>query len=576
MESTPATKTKRTPETVKMESRGLRGGLARALEDPTHAVFPKEDLGVLKFHGIYQQEDRDLRGTGPQKTFAFMVRVAIPGGALSADQYLALDDLAGRYGNGSLRLTSRQGVQFHGTLMNELRPTLRAINEALLTTFAACGDIRRNVMACPAPLPGGAREQLHETARAIARELEPRTRAYHEIWIDGEKQPSANPQPKDPETFYGPDYLPRKFKVGLATEDDNCIDAFTQDCALVAIVRRDEIVGYNLLAGGGLGITHNKADTFARLATPIGFIEAEHAVEAVRTVAAIFRDHGNRQDRRRARLKYLLEQWGAARFHREFESRVGWRLKDPRKTATPHQHDHLGSHPQAGGGHFYGLWVENGRLDRRGREGVRAIVERFRPGIRTTAMQSLLFTGLASEDIPQIEILAESHGLLTAASLPQAVRGSMACPALPSCGLALAEAERFLPSVTRRLAERLETLGLQDVPLIVRMTGCPNACARPYNADIGFVGRRPGVYHVFVGGGVRGDRMADLWHPDVEENDLITVLDPLLEAFRAHRRQDEGLSDFYRRHFGRDLTRHLLTGREAPTSPALAPVGSRS
>ncbi|MEM8932751.1 MAG: NADPH-dependent assimilatory sulfite reductase hemoprotein subunit, partial [Acidobacteriota bacterium] len=384
-------------EVAKLESHGLRGGLAEALDDPDQDSFVKSELAVLKFHGIYQQENRDeraeRRAAGLGKRFTYMIRVAIPGGAMTAEQYLALDALATAHSDGSVRLTTRQAVQFHGTRMDGLRPTLQTIHESLLTTFAACGDVRRNVMACTAPLPGGARVELQRTAEAIATELEPRTGAYHEIWLDGEKQ-SFDTTSEAEEPFYGKEYLPRKFKIGLATEDDNCVDAYTQDCALVAIVRDDAIVGYNLLAGGGFGMTHNRPDTFARIASPIGFVPPDRALDAVRVVASIFRDHGNRADRRHARLKYLIESWGVERFRAEVKRRVEWHLAEPRPLRTPHQHDHLGEHEQAGGGRFYGLWVENGRLKERQRDGVRAIVERFRPGVRITSMQNLLFTDL--------------------------------------------------------------------------------------------------------------------------------------------------------------------------------------
>ncbi|MEM1177098.1 MAG: NADPH-dependent assimilatory sulfite reductase hemoprotein subunit [Acidobacteriota bacterium] len=559
-------------ERAKLDSRHLRGTLEAELAEP--GGFPKAELPVLKFHGIYQQENRDerkaRRAAGAGKAHTFMVRIALPGGVMTADQYLAVDDITDAHADGSLRLTTRQGVQFHGTGKGDLKPLVRSLHDSLLTTFAACGDVRRNVMACPAPLPGGARRELLEVASAIALELEPKSRAYHEIWLDGEKQSISDGD----EPFYGDGYLPRKFKIALATEDDNSVDAYTQDCALVAIVKDDAIVGYHLLAGGGLGMTHNKPDTFARIASTVGTLGPDQAVAAVRAVAAIFRDHGNRQDRRHARLKYLIEDWGLDRFRRELESELGFALGDPLPAPRPHQHDYLGVHDQDGGGVFYGLWIENGRLRDDARTGVRRIVERFRPGVRVTAGQNLLFTDLDRGQIPELEAIAEAHGLGTVDGLPQALRGSMACPALPTCGLALAEAERQLPQTSRLLASALDARGLADVPMVVRMTGCPNGCARPYNADIAFVGRKPGAYHVFVGGGVAGDRLADLWKADVPEADLIPVLEPLLDRFAEERLDDETLGDFYRR-VGEDgaATRRLLTGKEEPAWQHWQPAG---
>jgi sulfite reductase beta subunit-like hemoprotein len=475
---------------------------------------------------------------------------------------------------------------FHGVLKGALKPALSRIDRALLTTFAACGDVRRNVMACPAPFADAPHRAAQELAAAISRELEPRSRAYHEIWVDGERQSSQATTTSDPrrsqEPFYGATYLPRKFKIGVALAEDNCIDAWAYDCALVGRVERGDVVAYTVLAGGGLGLTHQKADTFARLASALGEVAPEHAVAAVRAVAEVFRDHGNREDRRHARLKYLLEAWGVERVREAVRARLAdgailGPLNPPAGEAAAnaepraaHQHDHLDGGPQGDGRSFYGVRVESGRVADRGvvrlRTALREVVERFAPGVRVTPMQSLLLTDLDPARLAEIEAILVEHGVEPVRALRPLRRLALACPALPTCGLALADAERALPGVLPDLERELARLGLEDVPLTVRMTGCPNGCARPYNADIGLVGRRPGFYHVLVGGGLRGDRLAELYAADVALGEVATVLRPLFERFAAERVAGEGLGDFYQRARGAAAAtpRRLLTGRETP------------
>ncbi len=554
-------------ELIKLASHRLRGGLHDAVVSET-PNFDDDDTVLLKFHGIYQQDDRDQRvkrGEPRERAWQMMIRLTIPGGALSPDQYLALDALADRLGNGTLRITTRQSIQFHGVLKGDLKPLLAEINKALLTTIAACGDVSRNVMACPAPIDDEVHRAVQEVARGIALELQPRTRAYHEIWHDGERVTDS----RDDEPVYGDAYLPRKFKVGVAIDTDNAVDIYSYDCGLVAVTRGGKILGYNLLAGGGFGMTHNKANTFARIATTIAFVEPPHAVAAVRAVCELYRDAGNRADRRHARLKYLIEQWGAERFTEELRARVPFTLHPPSEVPDPQQRDFLGVHEQGDGRFFAGVFVQSGRVaDRDGertRSAFREIVATMRPGVRLTPMQSVLFTDLTESDVVTLQRILVAHGVRGEGELSNTVRYSMACPALPTCGLALADAERALPGVLEDLERELTRLHAGTVPLTVRMTGCPNGCARPYNADIGFVGRRPGVYHVFVGGGLRGDRLADLFASDVKIDQLVPTLRPLLERFASERHEDEGLGDFYQRVVGNVTPRRLLTGRETPT-----------
>jgi sulfite reductase beta subunit-like hemoprotein len=342
---------------------------------------------------------------------------------------------------------------------------------------------------------------------------------------------------------------------------------------LLAIHEQGTVRGFNLLVGGGLGMTHGKDDTFARLAEPLAFVDVDQAIEAVRIVTAIFRDHGNRADRRHARLKYLIAEWGMERFRNEFRRRATWQLDPPLDTSPPACHDHLGRHPQGDGRWFYGIFIENGRIadrpERRIMSALRTIIRRHRPGVILTPQQNILLTDLAEPDLDQIEQTLSDHGVALATDLPAVRRYSMACPALPTCGLALAEAERFMPSVVDRFEAELDRLGLRDVPIALRMTGCPNGCSRPYTADIAFVGRRPDVYHVYVGGGLSGSRLADLFAADVPTDELVEVLRPLLTAWARNRRDAEGLGDFYQRLIERSGPRLILSGNEEPTAPTL-------
>ena len=559
-------------ELVNLASRALRGGLPEAVVSDAPS-FSDDDAVLLKFHGIYQQDDRDKRvkrGEAREPAWQLMIRLNIPGGILTADQYLALDALADRVGNGTLRATTRQSIQFHGVLKGDVKPLLAEINGILLTTIAACGDVARNVMASPAPIADDAHRAVQKIAREIALELRPQTRAYYEIWLDGERVTDSSSE----EPLYGDSYLPRKFKVGFALDTDNAVDIYSYDCGLVAITRDGAVLGYNLLVGGGFGITHNKAATFARIATPIAFVKPENAVAAVRAVCELYRDEGNRSDRRQARIKYLIEKWGVERFTDELRKRVPFTLDSPAAVPEPAQRDYLGLAPQGDGRSFFGVFVQSGRIeDRDGtrtRTAFREIVAAVRPGVRLTPMQSVLFTDLTAADVLTVQSILDAHGVRRADELSNTVRYSMACPALPTCGLALAESERALPAVLESLEEELQRLNLSDVPHTVRMTGCPNGCARPYNADIGFVGRRPGVYHVFVGGGLSGNRLADLFAGDVAVDQIVPVLRPLFERFAAERQPGEGIGDFYQRVVARATPRHTLTGKEKPTSVLFA------
>jgi sulfite reductase (ferredoxin) len=555
-------------EVAKRNSRRLRGTIAETLaSDATH--FEHDDIQLLKFHGTYQQDSRDERrgreAAGAEKAYSFMVRVAIPAGAITADQYLGLERIADQHANGTLRVTTRQGFQFHGVLKGDLKATIAGVNQELLTTISACGDVERNVMGCSAPLADADHAAVREVAEAVAADLRPGSRAYHEIWLDGEKQVSS----EEEEPFYGDRYLPRKFKSAVGLSIDNCVDIYSQDVGLLAIVSDGRVQGFNLLVGGGLGMTHNKADTTARLAQPLGFVPTAHGVEAVRLVASIFRDHGNRSDRRHARLKYLIAEWGIDRFREEFQRRASFPVTPPVPLPSLPYHDHLGRHRQPDGRWFYGVFIQSGRIVDSPEIGLKTalheIVTRFRPGVRLTAQQNLLLTDLDLESVQQVESVLRRHGVTPAQDLSAARRFSMACPALPTCGLAVAESERVIPTVLDQFEAELESLGLREVPLTIRMTGCPNGCARPYTADLAFVGRSLDLYNVYVGGGLAGDRLVDLYRADVHQDELLPALRPLLARWASERQGGEGLGDFYQRIVGHASRRVAVTGREQPT-----------
>lgn len=549
-------------ESVKEASNFLRGTIAQELARDT-PKFSADDAGLLKFHGIYQQDDRDARKQrqpGDDKSSIFMVRTKVPGGKLTADQFLTELSLGERLGNGTLRITTRQGLQLHGLVKGNLWATLHEINAALLTTLAACGDVERNVMCCPAPHHhDGVHDRLQATADALARHLAPQTRAYFEIWIEGEKavEHSAGP---DLEPIYGATYLPRKFKTGIALPEDNCIDVYTQDIGLLAVVEAGQLVGYNVLVGGGLGTTPSHRDTFPRLGDRMAFVPYDEVLPVVTAILMVQRDCGNRADRKRARLKYLVHDWGVPRFKAQVEAYLGGRpLADPHPVDIHGYDDHLGWHPQGDGKFYFGVNVENGRIKDDGslrlKTGLRRLFERFRMPARLTPQQSLLLCDLEPEWQDEILALLREHGIKTHAEMSNARRFALACPALPTCGLAITEAERVLPAVVDELEVELAKLGLDAEQFSLRMTGCPNGCARPYTSDIGLVGKAAGRYTVLVGGRLLGNRLNVIYKDMVPLREVVKALVPLLVYFKAHRKPGESLGDFCHRQGVEDLLR---------------------
>lgn len=536
-------------EQIKADSAGLRGSIGDELATPTRQ-FTDAAEKILKFHGIYQQEDRDARKVDRTADHhQFMIRTKIPGGQMTAAQYLAHDDLAGAYGNETLRITTRECFQLHGVLKGDLRPTLQALHGALVTSLGACGDIVRNVMACPAPTADPARRAVQAFAHELTRALFPRTSAYHQIWIDGEEM-IADEVIEEP--LYGNTYLPRKFKIAIAYAGDNCVDVFTNDIGLVALFdEQNALIGFNFLAGGGMGMTHQNDATYARLADVIGFITPDQVVRAVQASVTIHRDFGDRENRKHARLKYILHERGAAWFRAELEARAGFALGDPRPMPTFGVDDHLGWGDQGDGRWFIGIPVENGRIVDRGayrlRTGLRAIIERFQPAIRLTAQQNILLTDIAPEDRASVDAALSEYGIVTVDRISNARRRALACPALPTCGLAITEAERAMPGVIDELEEALSALGIPEADITARMTGCPNGCARPYVAEIAFVGRSLDKYTIFLGGAPNGTRLALPFADLIPTRDLVPTLIPVLARWRDERHADEAFGDYVMR-----------------------------
>lgn len=566
-------------ESTKRASRHLRGGLADSLLDG-EPDLSELDQRVAKFHGIYQQEDRDARAiarlTGAARQRNFMVRTRIPAGQMTAEQYLAMDRLADEVVyNRSLRITTRQNFQLHGLLKADLRKAIQRVNEVLISTLCGCGDVERNIVAPPAPIAHSGHRALHALALSITEAMTPATNAYHEIWLDGECVDSS----RETEPLYGAGYLPRKFKTGLGLPEDNSADVHGQDVGLIGIVELGELRGANVLVGGGSGLTHRKPETYARLATPLGFVDEANLVRAVQTIASIYRDFGDRTDRRHARLKYIVEEWGIDVFRAEFERRAALPLQPWVETGPLQHQGWLGAHAQGDGQWLYGIWLENGRIiddaRRRWKTALRILVETLRPTVVLTPQQNLLLADLAEDEIPQIEKVLRTYGLPIPDRLSFVRRHSLACPAMPTCGLALAEAERVFADVTLEFERALADLGLDDTPMALRMTGCPNGCVRPYNADLGLVGRKPGHYDMFVGGTLSGTRLGELYEESVPQDRLVARFQPLLEDWAMRRRAKESLGDFYDRCWRGAGRRNILTGEKV--EPSASRIGqSRS
>jgi sulfite reductase (ferredoxin) len=558
------------PEAVKQQSQHLRGHIARDLAD-TANPFDKEGYALLKFHGVYQGYDRDsateLKQRGESKLWQFMVRVRIPGGRLTADQYLGLDAIADKWADGTLRVTTRQSIQFHGVVKAGLKSTIAEVNHSLLTTLAACGDVVRTVTTVPAPIRDAVYDRLEADARRLSTHLLPQTGAYHEIWVDGEKWPddAAAAEPSDP--LYGDRYLPRKFKIGLAIPEDNTIDVLTNDLAIVALWDGDRLAGYDFLLGGGHGMTHNNPKTYPRLATPVAFVEPDDLLEAAAAVVKLHRDYGDRGNRRHARLKYVIAEQGEDWARARLSEYLGKPLDPARPLPPLSVPDHLGWHEQGDGKLYLGIPVASGRITdgagARLRTALREIVANFRCDPILMPSQDIILSEIRREDRDAITAVLRAHDVRLAEDLKPAERWALACPALPTCGLALTEAERVQADIVGQIEQRLADYGLGDERLSIRITGCPNGCARPYSGDIGIVGRMPGYYALFVGGDFEGTRLNTALADKVALGAIGETLDPLFALYVAERRAGEGFGDFCHRVGTAALQQALAPNHEA-------------
>ena len=538
-------------EEIKSESDALRGTIQKTLlGDESH--FSDDEYQLLKFHGTYQQDDRDQRVLRKKqnldKAWMFMVRSKLPGGALTAEQYLAHDRIAGDLGNGTLRITTRQGFQLHGVLKGDLQECMLRINESGITTWGACGDVVRNTTAAPSPFKDGPHLDAQRLAKELSDTFLAKTTAYAEIWLNGEH---LNREAEVAEPIYGKVYLPRKFKIGIAIPPRNDIDIYTNDLGFISNVERGVVTGYTVVAGGGFGMTHGKTETFPALAKPLFYVAKEHAVQAAVAVVTAQRDFGNRTDRKRARLKYLIDERGIDWFRDEVVKRLDAPYESAKVVHWDTVSDVFGWREQGDGKLFCALWIEEGRIKDtekvQWRTAFRTIAVQLGLPVRLTTNCNIIFHDIdpaVKERV--IEILA-AHGIPNPEDLTETRRLAQACVALPTCGLALAESERVFHLVLDKVDDILKDFGLTEEPILIRMTGCPNGCARPYNADIAFVGRLPGKYALFVGGSVTGERLAGLHEKTVTLEEIPLRVRGLIEDFVQNRQGNENFSNYWGR-----------------------------
>ena len=536
-------------ERIKEASDYLRGTLAEGLRDEITGAITEDDQQLVKFHGMYLQDDRDLRPERArkkmEKAFAFMIRVRIPGGVLTPQQWLALDRIARDYGSGAMRLTTRQTVQLHGIIKSNVKATIKAIDAVLLNSIAACGDINRNVMCNPNPYQSRAHAAALDLAKVVSDRLMPRTPAYREIWLDGERIAGGEEEVVEP--IYGKTYLPRKFKIAVAVPPSNDVDVFAHDLGFIAIVGdHGEVVGWNVTVGGGMGMTHGELETYPRTADVMGFCATRDAVALAEAVVTVQRDWGDRKNRKHARLKYTIEDRGLEAFRAEVERRAAVVLEPARPFQFTSTGDRYGWSEGDGGRAHLTLFVQNGRVqDRPGAmqmTALRRMAEGHEGDLRMTANQNLVVANVPTERQNEIEAIAREADLL--APWSGLKRNSMACVALPTCGLALAESERYLPDLLASLDERLAAHGLSGDDIVIRTTGCPNGCARPYLAEIGLVGKGPGRYNLYLGAAFDGSRLSKLYAEDLVHADIVAALDPIFAAYAAERYEGERFGDF--------------------------------
>lgn len=536
-------------EGIKIRSNYLRGTIEEGLADLSTGSMSEDDQQLLKFHGTYQQDDRDLRPNRRkhklEKAYSFMIRVRVPGGVTSPAQWLQMDQISTQFANGTIKLTTRQAFQFHGVIKTNLKRTMGEIHKVAMDTIAACGDVNRNVMCSPNPFLSEAHTQAMEDARAISAHLTPQTGAYYEIWLDGEKVETSE---KEVEPIYGKTYLPRKFKITVVVPPSNDVDIYADCLGFIAIVEDGKVVGYNVTVGGGMGATHGNDLTFPRTADVIGFCTVDKIVDVAEKVVMVQRDYGDRETRAHARFKYTVDDHGPDGILKLINKYLGYDLEPARPFVFEDNGDRYGWAEDPTGNSHFTLYVEGGRVldtaDYELRTGLREIAKIHDGDFRLTGNQNLIIANISAKNRPAVEKLLEDYGIAKSHLRSGLRLNALACVALPTCALALAEAERFLPSLLTELEESLEKNGLRHDAITIRMTGCPNGCARPYIAELGFVGKGPGRYNVLLGGGFHGQRLSKLFRSDVPQEEIKDLLAPVFANYAKQREDGERFGDF--------------------------------
>ncbi len=539
-------------EDIKRNSKYLRGSLEETLRDPITGSIPEDDNRLMKHHGSYMQDDRDLRNERKKQklepAYQFMLRVRASGGIVTPAQWLMMDDIAHKYGNGTIRLTTRQSFQLHGVLKWNLKNTIREVNDALLSTLAACGDVNRNVMCNTNPDQSAVHAQVYDWACKVSTHLDPRTRAYHEIWLDEEKIIDSRELETEQEPIYGAVYLPRKFKIGIAVPPSNDVDVFSQDLGFIAIVENGTLVGFNVAVGGGMGMTHGDTATYPQVSKVIGFITPDQMIDVAEKVVTIQRDYGDRAVRKHARFKYTIDDRGLDWLVSELHERLGWQLQTARPYHFDHNGDRYGWVKGSNGKWLFTLFVQNGRIvdldDYKLMTGLREIAKVHTGDFRLTPNQNLIIGDVSSQKKKKIESLIAQYGLTDGAHYSALRRNSMACVSLPTCGMAMAEAERYLPTLIDKLELELDQAGLRNEDIVVRMTGCPNGCARPMLAELSFIGKGPGKYNMYLGGGFDGSRLNKLYRENIGEEEILSSLKPIFQRYATERTDGEHFGDF--------------------------------
>lgn len=536
-------------EYLKDESNYLRGTIEQGLADPLTGAISDDDTKLLKFHGSYQQDDRDLRDERRKQklepAYSFMIRVRLPGGTATPEQWIAMDDISNNYANQTLKLTTRQTFQFHGILKRNLKTSMKKINESVLDTIAACGDVNRNTMCNPNPYQSHIHKEINDYATKISDHLLPKTNAYHEIWLDGEKVLDSS---EEIEPMYGKKYLPRKFKIGIALPPSNDIDVYSQDIGLIGIVEDETLVGFNVTVGGGMGMTHGNTDTYPQVGRLAGFVPKEQVVDVCEKILTIQRDYGNRENRKNARFKYTVDRLGVDKVVEELNTRLGWEIEEPRDFEFEHNGDRLGWIEGDKGVWNYTLFIQNGRVkdteDYQLKTALRKIAETHTGDFRLSPNQNLIIANVTPEKKEEIQNLIDQYGLTDGKNYTGLRRNSMACVAFPTCGLAMAESERYLPSLISKIEDLLDEAGVNDEEITIRMTGCPNGCARPALAEIAFIGKAPGKYNMYLGGGFKGERLNKLYKENIGEQEILESLRPILMDYGKERLEGEHFGDF--------------------------------